>query len=81
LVNLEFEQALAPNLTVVAFSDAVGLSTRLGDYPFQETLVSAGLGLRYQTIVGPVRLEYGHNLNPRELDPRGTLHFSVGFPF
>jgi outer membrane protein insertion porin family len=81
LVNLEFEQALAPNLTVVAFSDAVGLSTRLGDYPFQEALVSAGLGLRYQTIVGPVRLEYGHNLNPRELDPRGTLHFSVGFPF
>jgi outer membrane protein insertion porin family len=31
--------------------------------------------------VGPVRLEYGHNLNAREGDPNGTLHFSVGFPF
>jgi len=41
----------------------------------------AGLGLRYQTLIGPVRLEYGRNLNPRIDDPAGTLHFSVGFPF
>ena len=33
------------------------------------------------SIIGPVRLEYGHNLNPREQDPSGTLHLSVGFPF
>ena len=33
------------------------------------------------TIVGPVRLEYGYNLNPRQYDPRGTLQFSLGFPF
>jgi outer membrane translocation and assembly module TamA len=39
------------------------------------------LGVRYQTIVGPIRLEYGRNLNPRPHDPLGTLQVSVGFPF
>jgi len=28
-----------------------------------------------------VRLEYGHNLNPRPLDPAGTLQLSIGVPF
>ncbi|HVR36150.1 MAG TPA: BamA/TamA family outer membrane protein, partial [Methylomirabilota bacterium] len=41
----------------------------------------AGGGVRWKTIIGPARLEYGHNLNPRRHDPSGTLHFSIGFPF
>jgi len=32
-------------------------------------------------LIGPVRLEYGYNLNPRRFDPLGTLQFSLGFPF
>ena len=34
-----------------------------------------------KTIIGPVRLEYGHNLNRRPLDPAGTVQLSIGFPF
>lgn len=79
--NAEFEQALTPKLSVVAFGDALGTATQLADYPFEETLFSVGLGLRYHTIIGPVRVEYGHNVNPRLLDPAGTLLVSVGFPF
>lgn len=81
LLNVELEQALTNTWSLVIFADALGAAAELGDYPWDERLYSVGLGLRYQTIVGPVRLEYGHNLNPREGDPRGTLHFSVGFPF
>jgi len=80
-LNLELEQAITRKWTVVAFVDAVGTAVRLDDYPFSEKLFSAGLGIRYNTVIGPVRLEYGHNLNPRPLDPEGTLHFSIGFPF
>jgi outer membrane translocation and assembly module TamA len=54
---------------------------RLEDYPFSEELYSAGLGVRYNTVIGPVRLEYGHNLNPRPFDPSGTVLFSIGYPF
>jgi outer membrane protein assembly factor BamA len=80
-LNLEFEQALTRKWTIVAFVDTVGTAVRLEDYPFSEVLYSAGLGIRYQTVIGPIRLEYGHNLNPRPLDPSGTLLFSVGYPF
>jgi outer membrane protein insertion porin family len=81
LANLELEQALTEQWSAVVFVDALGTALRLAAYPFDEYLYSAGLGVRYQTLIGPVRLEYGRNLNPRPDDPRGTLHFSVGFPF
>jgi outer membrane protein insertion porin family len=80
-LNLELEQALTAKWSVVAFGDALGIAARMADYPFSEKLYSVGLGIRYQTIIGPVRLEYGHNLNPRPFDPAGTLQLSIGFPF
>lgn len=80
-LNLELEQALTSKWTVVAFGDALGTAVRLADYPFDERLYTVGLGLRYQTLIGPIRLEYGYNLNPRPRDPSGTLLLSIGFPF
>jgi outer membrane protein insertion porin family len=79
--NLEFEQLLTPSWSLVAFADGVGIARRRADYPYDETLYSVGGGVRWRTLIGPVRLEYGHNLNPRSHDPKGTLHFSIGFPF
>jgi outer membrane protein assembly complex protein YaeT len=79
--NIEFEQALTAKWSVVAFSDSIGFAKDIGNYPFDETLFSVGLGVRWRTVIGPIRLEYGHNLNPREDDPPGTVHFSIGFPF
>jgi outer membrane protein insertion porin family len=81
LFNLELEQALTPTWSVVVFGDALGNATRLKDYPFRERLYSAGLGLRYQTLIGPIRLEYGRNINPRHDDPPGTWQVSIGYPF
>jgi outer membrane protein insertion porin family len=81
LGSIEFEQALTPFWSVVVFSDSITFARELRAYPGDEALFSVGGGIRWKTIVGPVRLEYGHNLNPREDDPTGTLHFSLGFPF
>jgi outer membrane protein assembly factor BamA len=50
-------------------------------FPGGVKLFSVGGGLRWRTLIGPIRLEYGYNLNPRPLDPKGTLQFSLGFPF
>ena len=79
--NVEFEQALTEKISLVVFTDVIGFGQRLGDYPGNEILLSAGGGLRWKTLIGPVRLEYGHNLIKRDTDPAGTLHFSIGFPF
>jgi outer membrane protein insertion porin family len=81
LINIEIEQALTTRISGVLFVDVLGAAAELSQSPWDDVLVAAGVGLRYDTIIGPLRLEYGHNLNPRSVDPRGTLHFSIGFPF
>lgn len=81
LATVELEQSLTPKWSVVVFSDSLGFAHHLDNYPFDTGLFSVGGGLRWKTIIGPVRLEYGQNLNPRKGDPSGTLHFALGFPF
>jgi outer membrane protein assembly complex protein YaeT len=81
LANIEFEQALTRSFSAVIFSDSLGMAAQLKDYPFNEELYSVGVGVRYHTLIGPIRMEYGRNLNPRVGDPSGTLLISVGFPF
>ena len=45
LANLELEQAITPNWSVVAFGDALGIAEALRDYPFRrEALFASGLG-------------------------------------
>ncbi|HTX65249.1 MAG TPA: BamA/TamA family outer membrane protein [Opitutaceae bacterium] len=80
-LNLELEQALTAKWSVVAFTDALGTAVKLADYPFNQRLYAVGLGVNYRTLIGPVRLEYGRNLNPRPFDPSGRLLLSIGFPF
>jgi outer membrane protein insertion porin family len=79
--TVELEQALTPQWSVVVFSDNLGMAQRIEHYPWDTGLFSVGGGIRWRTIIGPVRLEYGYNLNPRPHDPSGTLLFSLGFPF
>lgn len=79
--NIELEQALTPSWSIVGFFDVMGVTADSREYPYDELLYSAGGGVRWNTIIGPVRLEYGYNLNRRKDDPAGTLHLSIGFPF
>ncbi len=81
LGTVEFEQALTPSWSVVIFSDSLGFAEHIDHYPWDTGLFSVGGGVRWRTLIGPVRLEYGYNLNPRPRDPSGTLQFSFGFPF
>ena len=79
--TVEFEQALTPKWSVVMFLDGVNFAQNLNHYPGDQALFSAGGGLSWRSIIGPVRLEYGYNLNPRPGDPMGTIQFSLGIPF
>lgn len=81
LGSVELEQALTPRWSLVFFSDSLGFARHIENYPFDTGLYSVGGGVRWRTLIGPVRLEYGYNLNPRPRDPTGTLQFSLGYPF
>ncbi|MCU1311482.1 MAG: surface antigen [Candidatus Angelobacter sp.] len=81
LFTVQLEQALTSKWSLIIFSDSLGFAHSLDHYPFDTGLYSVGAGIWWRTLIGPVRLEYGHNLNPRPGDPSGTLLFSLGFPF
>jgi outer membrane protein assembly complex protein YaeT len=81
LGTVELEQALTAKWSLVVFSDSLGFARRIANYPFDTGLFSVGGGVRWRTLIGPIRLEYGYNLNPRPGDPTGTIQFSLGFPF
>jgi len=63
----------------VAFFDA-GNSYGPGEQYFSKVLMSYGLGLRWYSPMGPLRLEYGIPVNPREgIDSKsGKFEFSIG---
>lgn len=81
LANFELQQRVIGRSYVVLFWDSLATAVAADQPGSAFFLHSYGLGFRYRTPLGPVRLEYGHNLNPRATDPRGTLLFSIGFPF
>jgi len=81
LANLEYIHTLKGLLKGVAFVDAGNLNESFEDFGSGRTNFAAGLGLRLNLPIGPVRLEYGHNLNPGESDPSGAFHFAIGTTF
>jgi outer membrane protein insertion porin family len=65
----------------VAFVDVGSLTDGFSDIEWDTFRWSTGGGLRLHTPVGPVRLEYGYQLQENPPLGRGELHFSLGFPF
>ncbi len=81
VLNLEFEQSLAQNLSAIVFLDAGLTAARLADWPGDQQRVSLGLGLRYNTVIGPARLEFGHNIVRESGDGNNAVHLALGYPF
>ncbi len=65
---------------IVPFVDAGGVSDR-GTPDFSDIRFAAGLGLRYYTSFGPVRIDVGTPLNRREGESLIALAISLGQAF
>lgn len=81
LAQIEIEQRLRPSLGLVLFFDHLSAAKSISDFPASYNLLSAGLGLRYRTPLGPLRLEFAQNLQKRSQDPDWAWHLSLGVPF
>jgi outer membrane protein insertion porin family len=51
------------------------------DIGLDDMRYAIGAGLRYKLPVGPIRLDYGVNPDPRPDEDFGAFHFSFGFAF
>ena len=79
--NVELIRPLAGPVKVVGFVDAGGLSLDYADILSADVELAAGLGIRLDLPIGPVRLEYGHNLTRDDDEPSGAFHFAIGAAF
>jgi len=81
LGNVEYIIPLPFNIRVAGFFDvgnAYGFGTKFDP---TETREAVGAGLRWISPFGPLRLDYGVNLDRRKGEDFGAFHFSVGSPF
>jgi outer membrane translocation and assembly module TamA len=72
--------------TAVVFLDAGNVYSTVGQMSLAELRASAGVGFRYRSPVGPIRLDLGVKLDRRtlptgEIERPTALHISLGEAF
>ncbi len=81
LGNVEYIIPLPFNLRAAGFFDignVYGFNTKFDLTDLRE---AAGVGFRWVSPFGPIRVDYGVNLDRRRGEDFGAFHFSVGSPF
>ncbi len=65
----------------VVFTDFGNVYDTEEDWDFSDIKKSAGLGIRWLSPMGPLRLEWGYNLDPEEDEESSVWDFSIGGTF
>jgi outer membrane protein insertion porin family len=78
--NLELRTSLGKGIGLVTFLDSGNVWQRVGDLDWSMKH-AVGLGLRYNTPVGPVRIDYGYKLRKEDGLSRSEIFFSIGQAF
>ncbi len=81
LGNVEYIVPLPFNLRLAGFVDignVYGFGTTFDPTDLREAV---GAGVRWISPFGPIRVDYGINLDRRQGEDFGALHFSMGSPF
>lgn len=81
LVNGEFRISLLWGLGLVTFLDGGNVWPEYNEISVSEMKYSAGVGLRYNTPIGPIRLDLGYKLEPEPDESGSELHFTLGHTF
>jgi translocation and assembly module TamA len=68
------------NFGIVPFVDAGNISTSFLPR-FRDLRIGAGVGVRYHSSFGPIRVDLGTPLNPQSGDPRVAVYVSLGQAF
>ena len=86
VLNAELRIDTVKRFTAVTFVDAGNIFLNASDLSLTNLRPAAGFGIHYRSPIGPLRVELGFNLAPRELVPgvlerRTVLHISFGQAF
>jgi outer membrane protein assembly complex protein YaeT len=81
IANAEYVHQITGPIKAVAFSDIGTLSEDSATFGFSTFDIAVGVGIRADLPIGPVRLEYGHNMTRDNGEPNGAFHFAIGVSF
>ena len=84
VTNVEYQFPLlksVADLKGAAFLDAGNLRPRAEQFGFTDERYGIGLGIRYNLPIGPLRVDYGVNPDPRPHEHDGAFQFSFGLAF
>jgi outer membrane protein insertion porin family len=79
--NIELRTLITKNIGLVTFVDLGNVWIDTKDLDPTDLQYTSGIGLRYNTPVGPVRVDYGFKLNKEPDESQGEVHFSIGHAF
>jgi outer membrane translocation and assembly module TamA len=79
--SVELRFPVSGDLGGAVFIDAGNVYSASPGYNLADLRVGVGPGIRYNTPVGPFRLDFGIALSRRPGDPFGRLDFSIGQAF
>jgi len=79
--NLELRASLGKGIGLVAFLDGGNVWVDVKDIHLGDLKFTPGIGVRYKTPVGPLRIDYGYKLDREPGESRGVFHFAIGHAF
>jgi len=80
LANIELRTSLGKGIGIVTFLDGGNVWQKTANMDLS-LKYAAGMGLRYSTPVGPLRVDYGYKLNRALGESHSEIHFSIGQAF
>ncbi|MGE0131680.1 MAG: translocation/assembly module TamB domain-containing protein [Blastocatellales bacterium] len=90
IFNFEMRYPLSSRLRLVPFYDLGNVFRRVSDFRFSRMTNTVGIGLRINTPLGPVGVDYGFLIDPPTFttasgaalrQPRGAIHIRFGQTF
>ncbi|MBF0317242.1 MAG: outer membrane protein assembly factor BamA [Nitrospirae bacterium] len=81
MTNLELRFKVVGDFGMVTFVDTGNVWNDFKDFDPFDVKYTTGMGLRYMTAIGPLRVDYGHKLNRARDEQPGRFYFSIGQAF
>jgi outer membrane protein insertion porin family len=79
--NAELHFPIIEPLTGLIFFDTGGAFADDQNYELNQMRMGAGVGIRFFTPMGPIRLDWGHKLDKKEGESDSEWHFAIGTYF
>ena len=79
--NAELTYPLIPHFRLAAFFDTGDVYGFGKGFDVKDIRKAAGLGFRWFSPIGPIRVDWGYNLDQKDGEKPAQFYFSIGGPF